>query len=126
MEYIHWMLNEINPEILAEWYDQFNSWKYPADFPIRAPEDWDNLPLISHVPTERTKYTTSWAYMRAIESIIGFKECLRYHHIHNLGVSNVQYNVWWAFSRLNETFRILFPNFYFDVYGFMDWRYKKL
>jgi hypothetical protein len=114
-------------EKLAEWEDVFNSWGWPDDFIITKPIDWDSLPLWDREDkTSRTKYVVSKPCMDAIRNIIGEKECLRYHHIHNLKMKNYQFEIWWFVNNVINRFVLKYidGNFHFDIYSFMNWRYK--
>lgn len=114
MDYLMWMLKEVKTEKLAEWWDAFSSWEYPEDFPISKPDNWDGLEPYSSNTGRQTKYRIITPYMSAIVRIIGRKECMRYHHLHNLGMSNFQFEVWWALNPI-------FPNIY-DNLGWRKWR----
>lgn len=122
MDYLEYKLKTYQLDKLAEWYDKFNFWEYPDDFVISKPEDWEDLLLWSSDKLRsRTKYSVVNPYMKAIENIIGRKECLRYHHIHNIKMKNYQFELWWFGYKLSGFVQKLFPNFYFDFYTFMKW-----
>lgn len=108
---------------LARWYNTFNNWKYPDDFPIPKPSDWESIPNASKDRNARTKHSILTPYMYAIVFKIGHKECLRCHHLHNIGVRNIQFEVWWIAGKISNFIRRMFlPNFYFDIYTFFRWR----
>ncbi|MFZ2992559.1 MAG: hypothetical protein WA061_02475 [Microgenomates group bacterium] len=111
MEDLEYVFLMMKTEKLAEWWNIFNDWEYPKDFVFPKPDDWGTLLLWSKEDkTARTKYTISKPYVNAIMNVIGLKECLRWHHIHNLNMKNYQFELWW------------FAHKRFDVYTFMDWR----
>lgn len=116
-----WILGT-NKEKLAEWFNKFNQWEYPDDFIVSKPKDWDILPNYAVDKNIRTKYTVSNPYMENICNIIGDKECLRYHHLHNLKVNNVQFELWWLAKKINGVVQKVFPNFYLDVYSILKMR----
>jgi hypothetical protein len=112
-------LSDIKTEKLAEWENIFNSWDWPSDFPYLKPSDWDDLKNYNHDPSIRTKYTESHNYMADIENIIGYKEFLRWAHIHEDGVTNFQFEVYWFFN--HGLLRRIFPNLWVNVYNVFGW-----
>lgn len=114
-------LRQYDVSKLAEWFDVFNSWEFPKDFPFSKPEHFDTSELwYSENNAYQTKYFMINPYIKIIEKIIGRKECLRYHHIHNLGMKNYQFEVWWFFNILNGFIqKHINENFYFDIYVFI-------
>jgi hypothetical protein len=123
-EYLEWQLSGVHKEKLAEWYDIFNKWNWPKDFSIeREPKDWNEISSYCYDMDVRSKYTLTKEYRDAIEKIIGKKECVRYHHIHNLHIKNYQFEIWWLVWKFNGfIIRKFDTNLYFDIYGFMNWR----
>jgi hypothetical protein len=111
---------KFDTKTLARWYDIFNGWKWPEDFIIQKPEDWDNLP--NWKEKERSKFSVSRPYTSKILCAIGMKETLRYHHINNLNMSNFQFEIWWIVFNFNGFMQKYFENFYFNVYDFFEWR----
>lgn len=110
---------------LSEWWNKFNNWEYPLDFPFPKPEDWDNLRNYSYNLFEKTKYKISMPYIKEIEKIIGQKECLRYHHVYNMGYKNFLFEMWWFTNLLNGFIqKYINENFYFDIYDFLRIRGK--
>lgn len=116
-------LNNFKIEKLAEWYNIFNNWDWPEDFIQSKPIDWESLDNYDHKIFSRTKYNILSPYINVIPNIIGEKECLRYHHIHNLKMKNYQFEIWWfvneVINHLGEKY--INKNFYFNIYGFMRW-----
>lgn len=90
---------ETPTETLARWHNTINGWEWPDDLPSK-PEGFDEMPyyFLRDDPrryTEPCKFTASWLVAKRIEGIIGEKECLRWHHLHNLGRTNEQFEKWW-------------------------------
>ena len=124
MDYLELQMAGMKKEKLAEWGDIFNSWEWPDDFITTKPSDWDNLSLWDNEDkTSRTKYLVSKPYTNAIRNIIGEKECLRYHHIHNLKMKNYQFEIWWFIDTFMQKY--FNKNFYLDFYDFIGWRDTK-
>ena len=122
MKYLQLQLDEVNKIKLAEWEDIFNSWGWPSDFVVKKPVDWDSIPTYSSDEKIKTKYWLSKPYIDTILSIIGEKESLRYYHIHNLKMNNIQFEIWWVTRKINGFIqKKINENFWFDIYGFMKW-----
>jgi len=87
-------------EKLARWHNTLNHWKWPEDLPGK-PEGFDELPAfyfggdIKNISSP-TKHIFIRGLMDNIRMIIGHKECLRYHHIHNLGKTQEEFEEWWV------------------------------
>ncbi len=94
---------DIKKEKMAEWYDIFNKWDWPDDFILKKPEKWDELPNFSNKDIVETKYFSTIRFMKNIEDIIGTKECLRWHHIHNLNSNNFKFEWWWFCNHVLRT-----------------------
>jgi hypothetical protein len=112
-------LTDFKTEKLAEWINIFNNWDWPYDFIYPKPYDWNDLKNFNLDKTVRTKYSESLQYRKDIESIIGYKEYLRWAHIHRDEATNFQFEVYWFF---NHTLQKIFPNLWIDVYGVFGWR----
>jgi hypothetical protein len=110
-------LSNDETEKLARWFDEFNSWEWPKDYPVYPPGDWEKLPDHDKNKEIVTKYNISLPYITAIRNVIGQKEILRYHHIHNIGVKNYQFEIWWFFRKIDIMF-----NRFIDVYTLLGWR----
>jgi hypothetical protein len=86
-------------ETLARWWNTLNNWNWPDDMPEK-PEGFDELACVDKLKdpsnaSKPTKHALMGPHMNAIVSLIGMRECLRWHHIHNLGRTNEQFNTWW-------------------------------
>lgn len=109
---------------LARWWNAFNNWEWPDDFPYAMPKRWKLLPLYGNNAEEETRYKYTKTYMRTIEARIGIKECLRFHHLNNLHMKNYQFEVWWFVDSVINKFWLKYinKNFIFDIYSVMKWR----
>jgi len=117
-------LKDFSEEKLIEWWDVFNHWKWPNDFPVEKPMDWETLPSWRE-DSERSKYSLSHPYMSAIERLVERKEILRDYHVKKLKYKNFQFEVWWLIGRINGFFqRHVNKNFFIDIYSIMKWRGK--
>lgn len=89
---------ETTVDKLARWNNTLNGWEWPDDL-VGKPKDWDRLlwfyKELDHIPFV-TKYWWIGQINPIIVDIIGDKECLRWHHLHNLGHSNDYFEVWWC------------------------------
>jgi hypothetical protein len=81
-------------EVLARWWNTWNCWGWPEDLPRLKPFGWDELPIADR-DAGFDKHTYIWPVMHAIQDRIGMKECLRWHHIHNLNKTNRQFEEWY-------------------------------
>lgn len=81
---------------LARWHNTLNHWEWPNDLPGK-PDGWDSFPDISRNEDDYTpnKYDWSHGIMKEIQEIIGYKETLRWHHIHNMNKTNDEFEAWW-------------------------------
>jgi hypothetical protein len=88
-----------NQNTIARWWNTFNSWRWPDDYPNK-PAGFDDLPnrrtisdpLRGILPD---KFTFITPINRQLRATIGRKKCLRYHHIHNLNRTDEQFEEWW-------------------------------
>lgn len=96
----------ISNKELAEIYNKLNNWQWDYRLGVK-PENWDQLPdyKSKNVYSYLTKYKISKPYVILIKKAIGEKECLRFHHIHNLGRTNFQFEIWWIKRTFNRIFR---------------------
>ena len=117
-------MEKIDKTKFAEWYDTFNKWNWPDDFPVKKPLDYDDLPYYSFdKENKKTKYVAHRLYIDWCERCAGEKECMRWHHVHNLKTTNVQFEIWWVFNNINVFFQKLgFKNFYIDIYDILKVR----
>lgn len=124
MNHIEKQLRQYEINKLAEWFDIFNSWEFPKDFPFPKPQHFDTDALwYSESNPYGTKYDVIKPYINVIRKIIGLKECLRYHHIHNLKMKNYEFEIWWFFNNVNEFIqKYLDENFYIDIYSIIGKR----
>lgn len=87
-------------ETLARWWNTLNYWDWPSDLPGK-PIDFDTLPHISWGENAfvnkqvRSKYLIIGPICDEIEKIIGTKECLRWHNLHNRGLTDAEFESWW-------------------------------
>jgi hypothetical protein len=88
------MLVDLNVETLSRWYNTLNNWEWPDDL-IGKPEFWDNLFDYLENKNEVSKFVIITPIQNIIEQLIGRKECLRWHHIHNLDRTNDEFEKWW-------------------------------
>jgi hypothetical protein len=97
---------EISKKELAEIYNKLNNWEWDYRLGVK-PENWDMLPNYKreNVYSYLTKFEISKPYVILIKKAIGEKECLRYHHMHNLGKSNLQFEIYWIKRSFNRIFR---------------------
>lgn len=63
---------------------------WPDDLPGKP----DNLD--TYLWDEPTRYEAIRPIIEEIKRRIGDKEILRYHHLHNLGKSNEDFETWWS------------------------------
>lgn len=87
-------------KVLAEWWNILNSWEWPDDLPGK-PSNWNDLAFAyppGHPNPSHYQCKLNWIapIQAVIKDTIGFKECLRYHHIHNLARTDQQFEEWWA------------------------------
>jgi hypothetical protein len=84
---------------LARWYSTLNLWEWPADL-TGKPEGFDELPDVIKGKADQWNGYGSKAFYtsylcRMILQKIGAKETLKYHHLHNLKRSRLQFEWWW-------------------------------
>jgi hypothetical protein len=94
-------LNKWQIEKLAKWHNEFNRWNWPEDLKIFKPKNFDNLPMWSNdryrkTQNRKTKMDYIKSPMRIIKQLIGDKECLRWHWLHNLEETNEHFEEWYA------------------------------
>jgi len=97
-------ISKFSQEELCEAYDIMNSWGWYDKFGEK-PEGFDNMPnyrrtlmeKVFHVPTKED-YISS--FCMAIVEAVPEKELLRYHHIHNLGRTDEEFEKWWLTEKI--------------------------
>jgi hypothetical protein len=87
-------------EQIARWWNILCGWQWPDDLPGK-PEGFDAwcnfFPLgDGRRLTEANRYNVVDPLMRLLEAMIGAKECLRWHHLHNLQRTDEEFEEWWA------------------------------
>jgi hypothetical protein len=83
-------------EKLAQWHNEFNRWNWPEDLKLFKPKNFDNLKWWSNDPSvKNTKMNHINNPMRIIKQLIGDKECLRWHWLHNLNETNNRFEEWY-------------------------------
>jgi len=88
-------MNKNDIETQARWWNTFCIWEWPEDFPTKEPKDFRNIEFYNSNSSIVTRYNYIMPIMHDIENTIGKKECLRWHHIHNLGSTNLKFELWW-------------------------------
>lgn len=93
-------------ETLARWDNILNEWEWPSDLPGK-PNGYDDMVWWYGLDDERrgtlpTRHDYIYPIAKAIGSMIGEKDSLRWHHIHNLGRTNEQFELWWERARPNR------------------------
>lgn len=83
---------------LARWFTTLSEYRWPEDL-VGKPGGFDELPKVfKGQPYEWNKYGSKAFYVHFLNQLIlnkiGAKETLRYHHLHNLKRSRLQFE-WW-------------------------------
>lgn len=102
-----------NKEILCEIYQKVNSFQWDSRLGEK-PEMFDSLPEFNWKWYHIFRKETKWKYVRpicqAITAIVGEKELLRYHHIHNLGKTDEEFEQFWNIWQIERvTGKVLQP-----------------
>lgn len=89
-------MTETYIEKLARWYCTLNNWEWPDDLQGK-PDGWNDFPEITQNKNSFIPNRFDWSHgvMEGIEKLIGRKETLRWHHIHNLNRTNDEFESWW-------------------------------
>ena len=92
-------ITKFSQEQLCEAYNALNHWEWYDGFGEK-PSDFDNMIWYRRTFFEKLFHVQSrWDYIHplcnAIRNIVPEKELLRYHHIHNLGRTNEEFETWW-------------------------------
>lgn len=105
---------EYSKDVLCEIYDRVNSWQWDGRLGD-MPEDFENLPDYNwkwyhRLLRRKSKMKYIHPICEAIRDLVGEKELLRYHHLHNLGSTNEEFEKFWAVCRIeNATGMVLYP-----------------
>ncbi len=99
----------------ARWWNTFNGWNWPEDYPKIKPKDFDSLPILGF-KNPLNYYSKNMLISPNMEIIvmkIGMKECMRWHWLHNLKRTNSQFEWWWFKNNVSKVIRFLgFESFY--------------
>lgn len=93
------VLSRFSQSELCEIYDKLNGWEWDERLGEK-PERFDELPSYNihwyhKLFKRKTKDTYIAPAMAAIEKHVSKKELWRYHHVHNLGHTDEQFEQWW-------------------------------
>lgn len=80
--------------------DEMNHWNWPEELG-EAPAGWEAMTM-----DEKFKHPKFRAICSELDSHVFEKASLRYHHIHNLGRTEEEFEDWWQ-SRMWETLEML-------------------
>lgn len=94
---------------LAAIRDSLNNWEWDDRLGSK-PDNWDTMPNYSfhELHKGKTKYDIINPIAESIEKHIGRKECLKYHHLHNLNRTRLQFEWWWWKDIFSRWFRVGF------------------
>ena len=91
-------IKDFTTEELCRIHSKCNGWEWPSELGEK-PDEYDKLSDFPNCIQRLFHITTKHDYirpiMKAIEEIVPEKEILRYHHIHNLGYTNDEFEMWW-------------------------------
>lgn len=87
-------LSKFDTTTLAKIWNKLNEWKW-ADELGEKPEGYDTMINFSNDESIPSKYLISRPIMNDIFNKIGYKECLRWHHVNNLNSTNEKFEQWW-------------------------------
>lgn len=91
-------LKDFTIEDLCRIRDKCNRWEWPSELGDK-PEGYDKLSnfpnAIQRIFHITTKHDYIWPIINAIERIVPRKEISRYNHIHKLGYTNDEFEMWW-------------------------------
>lgn len=81
-------------EKLARWANILNGWKWPDDLPGK-PLGFDMMPAYLYSgECKISQYAIISPLCALIAVLIGEKEILRWHQVHNLGRTDEEFEVW--------------------------------
>lgn len=100
-------------EVLCEIYERTNSFQWD-DRLGEKPEKFDVLPDYNskwwHIFRKETKWKFTHPICEAIRVLVGEKELLRYHHVHNLGRTDEEFEQFWNVWQIEKvTGKVLQP-----------------
>lgn len=81
------ILDELPREKLLEIHDNLNKWQWDESIG-EVPKNWESM-------TIEDKHAVVRDWMDLIKCRVSYKEILRYHHLHNLGSTESEYEDWW-------------------------------
>jgi len=98
-------LSKISEDEWPSIHCKLNRWEWDDRLGTK-PEDWDDMPswkdkkILWFTTCEedkktRTKFKIISPLNQFIDNSVGAKAVLRYHHIHNLGRTDQQFEDWW-------------------------------
>ena len=83
-------------ETLLRWYSNLNRWQWSEDLPFTEPEGAKEAILRDKGDAASLDAKQKYNYlMNTIQRIVGTKATYRYHHLHNLGVTEEEFEAWW-------------------------------
>jgi hypothetical protein len=88
-------LNNYDTTTLAKIWNTLNVWDWAYELG-KKPKDFDTLLNSSSDTNIITKSSIATPIMNKIVSMIGIKECLRWHNIFNLHYNNDEFEKWWS------------------------------
>jgi hypothetical protein len=120
MDFVEAVNNESDVERLARWFNLLNGWEWPEDLPGK-PEGFEDLPDVMRPPLKYCAFGSKSFFvtplMRLIESRIGYKATLRWHHMHNLGRGRLRFELWWLFRHVRVWRGNLWDHLMMKYYG---------
>jgi hypothetical protein len=89
-------MTETYEDKLARWWNTLNNWEWPDDLPGK-PDGFDDMVwwVDSDSPFCPNKNDWISKIMNSIEKRIGHKNCLKWHHVHNMKWTIDEHENWW-------------------------------
>lgn len=97
-------LTDLSIDELAEIWNALNTWNWHVALG-KEPYNWYELLDYSKEATGLTKKDIITPICKHIESKIGKKECLRWHHKRNLNRTDVEFEIWWSKREQEESLK---------------------
>jgi len=102
---------ELSKDELCEIYDNANSWKWDRRLG-EMPEGFESLPNFNwkwyhSLFRRKSKEIYIGPVCEAISKIVGEKQLLKYHHLHNLGRSSEEFERFWNIQQIEKVTGIL-------------------